>query len=107
MHVLVAWLAIGAWELEGAVLALTLTTLVILIALLALLSARVLAGASHGLGLAAFLTGGLAVLAFGAAEVVAGAVVAAILGLALFVVLLVATRSVGLRAAWAYLRALD
>nr|MBA3788049.1 hypothetical protein [Actinomycetota bacterium] len=63
--------------------------------------------ASHGLGLAAFLTGGLAVLAFGAAEVVAGAVVAAILGLALFVVLLVATRSFGLREAWAYLRALD
>lgn len=107
LHVLVAWIAIRAWELEGAVIALTLTSLAILVAVLALLSARVLAGASRGLALAALATGGLAVLAFGAAEIVAGAIVAALLGLALFGALLVATRSFGLRQAWAYLRALQ
>ena len=75
--------------------------------LLALLSPQVLAGAARGLALAALATGGLALLAFGAAEIVAGAVVAALLGLALFAGLLVATRSFGLQEAWAYLRALD
>ena len=107
LHVLVAWLAIDAWELDGAVVALTATTLVILVVLLALLSTRVLAETARGLGLAALATGGLAVLAFGSADVVAGAVVASLLGLALFVALLAATRSLGLRQAWAYLRALD
>ena len=107
LHVLVAWLAIDAWELDGAVVALTITTLVILVALLALLSMPVLTGVARGLGLAALATGGLAVLAFGAADVVAGAVVASLAGLALFAALLVATRSLGLRDAWAYLRALD
>ncbi|MCP9486979.1 MAG: hypothetical protein MSC30_14085 [Gaiellaceae bacterium MAG52_C11] len=107
LHVLAAWLAIETWELEGAVIALTLTTLAILVALLALLSARVLSGAARGLGLAALATGGLALLAFGAAELVTGAVVAAILGLALFAGLLVATRSLGLRQAWVYLRTLE
>ncbi len=107
LHVLVAWLAIEAWELDGAVVALTVTTLAILVALLALLSLPVLTGVARGLGLAALATGGLAVLAFGAADVVAGAVVASLAGLALFAALLVATRSLGLRDAWAYLRALD
>jgi putative peptidoglycan lipid II flippase len=107
LHVLVAWIAIEAWELEGAVVALSVTTLAILVALLALFSVRVLAGASRGLGLATLATGGLAVLAFGAADLVAGALVAAILGLALFAALLAATRSFGLGEAWAYLRALQ
>ena len=107
LHVLVAWLAIEAWELDGAVVALTVTTLVILVALLALLSMPVLTGVARGLGLAALATGGLALLAFGAADAVAGAVVASLAGLALFAALLVATRSLGLRDAWAYLRALD
>ena len=107
LHVLVAWIAIEAWELDGAVVALTLTTLAILVALLALFSMRLLTGASRGLGLATLATGGLAVLAFGAADLVAGAVVAAIVGLALFAALLVATRSFGLAEAWAYLRALQ
>ncbi|MGI9112034.1 MAG: hypothetical protein ACR2GT_07540, partial [Gaiellaceae bacterium] len=107
LHVLVAWLAIELWELKGAVIALTLTTLVILVALLALLSTRVLGDASLGLGLAAVATAGPALVAFGAAGLVAGAVLASILGLAVFAALLFATRSLGLHEAWAYLRALD
>lgn len=107
LHVVLAWLAIDAWELEGAVLALTVTTLAILIALLALLSSRVLATSARGLGLAALATGGLAAIAFGAVDLVADPAPAAVLGLVLFCGLLLATRSLGLRQAWAYLRALE
>ena len=47
-------------------------------------------------------------LAFGAADAASRAPsLASLAGLALFAALLVATRSLGLRDAWAYLRALD
>ena len=107
LHVVLAWVAVDAWELDGAAFALTVTTLAILVALLALLSTGVLAAAGRGLGLAALATGGLAAVAFGVLDLVAGAVLAAGLGLAAFLALLLATRSLGLRQAWAYLRALE
>jgi len=107
LHVAVSWALIEAWELVGATLALAVTTLAILVALLTLLSRAVLFHAGRGLGLAALATGGLAALSFGGLDLVAGAVLAAALGLALFGGLLFATRSLGLRQAWAYLRALQ
>ena len=107
LHVALAWIAIDAWELDGAALALTVSTLAILVALLALLSTGVLAAAGRGLVLAALATGGLAAAAFGAFDLVAGGSLAAVLGLAAFGALLLATRSLGLRQAWAYLRALE
>jgi O-antigen/teichoic acid export membrane protein len=107
LHLVLAWAAVRAWELDGAALALTVSTLAILVALLALLSRDVLAAAGRGLGLAAVATGGLAALAFGALDLVAGAALAAARGLAAFAVLLVGTSSLGLRQAWAYLRALE
>ena len=107
LHLVLAWAAVRAWELDGAALALTVTTLAILVALLALLSRDVLADAGRGLGVAAAATGGLAAIAFGLFDLVVGAALAAALGLAAFAALLVATRSLGLRQAWAYLRALQ
>jgi hypothetical protein len=107
LHVVLAWLAVDAWELDGAVLALAVSTLAILAALLALLSADVLAAAGRGLALAALATGGLAAASFGAFGLVTGGSLAAALGLAAFAALLLATRSLGLRQAWAYLRALQ
>jgi hypothetical protein len=107
LQLVLAWAAVRAWELDGAALALTVTTLAILVALLALLSRDVLAAAGRGLGVAAVATGGLAAVAFGLLDLVTGPALAAALGLAAFASLLVATRSLGLRQAWAYLRALE
>ena len=107
LHVALAWAAVRAWELDGAALALTVTTLAVLVAVLALLSSGVLKAAGRGLGLAALATGGLAAVAFGVLDLVLGAVLAAVLGLAVFVALLLVTRSLGLQQAWAYLRALE
>ena len=107
LHLALAWAAVRAWDLDGAALALTVTTLAILVALLALLSRDVLVAAGRGLGVAAVATSGLAAVAFGLFDLVVGAALAAALGLAAFAALLVATRSLGLRQAWAYLRALE
>jgi O-antigen/teichoic acid export membrane protein len=107
VHVLVAWAAVKAFELDGAALALTVSTLVALVALLGLLSQQVLADASRGLVLGAFLTGGVALVAFGAAAAVLPAPPAALIGVAAFGALLLATRRLGLQQAWGYLRTLE
>lgn len=106
-HVAVAWAAVEAFELEGAAVALTLSTLVVLFALLLLLSPRVLAEGSRGLALGALLTGGLALAAFGAAAALLSAAAAAVFGALVFVAMLVAVRRLGLQQAWGYLRTLD
>jgi hypothetical protein len=108
VHVPVTWAAVALLELDGAALALTISTLAVLAALLLLLSPRVLATTASGLANAAALVAALAVAAFGLAGVALPAAVAAAAGLALFgVLLLAAARRLGLPQAWGYLRALD
>lgn len=106
-HVFMAWLAVGTFELRGAAVALTVSTLVVLVVLLALLSRQVLLSVARGLALGAIVTGGLALAAFGAAALLLPATVAAVLGVAAFCALLVAFRGLGLRQAWGYLRTLE
>ena len=107
LHVGVAWAAVRAFELEGAALALTISTLLVLAALLALLSRSVLAAGGRGLALGAAFTGVLALCAFAAPAAVLPDVMAAAVGAAAFAALLVAARGYGLRQAWGYLRTLD
>jgi hypothetical protein len=107
VHVLVAWLAVRAFELDGAAVALTVSTLFVLVALLALLSPEVLTQAARGLALGAVVTGALALAAFGVAALVLPAPAAAVVGVVAFAGLLLALRRLGLQQAWSYLRTLE
>jgi hypothetical protein len=107
LHVLVAKLAVDAFELAGAALALTISTGFVLASLLLLLSPRVLEAGVRGLLLDAGLVGGLALIAFGAADAILPAEPAAVVGALAFGAMLVAARGLGLRQAWGYLRTLE
>ena len=107
LHVLVTWVAVEAFELDGAAVGLTVSTLAVLVTLLLLLSPQVLRAATRGLARGAAVTGGLALAAFAAAAALLPAAAAAALGAALFAVLLLAARRLGLQQAWGYLRTLD
>jgi O-antigen/teichoic acid export membrane protein len=107
VHVIAAWAAVEAFELDGAAFALTFTTLGILVSLLLLLSPQVLADGSRGLALGALVVGGAALVAFAAAGAVLPAPAAAAAGAVLFAGLLFAGRRLGLRQAWGYLRTLE
>jgi O-antigen/teichoic acid export membrane protein len=107
LHVPVAWIAVGAFELEGAALALTVSTLAVLVALLLLLSPRVLAASGRGLAFGAAAVGAIALVAFGLPAALLPDAVAAFAGVGIFGALLVAVRDLGLRQAWGYLRTLD
>jgi len=107
LHVAVTWVAVEAFELDGAAVALTVSTLAVLVALLLLLSPEVLAAGSRGLALGAVVTGGLALAAFGVAAAVLPAAAAAVLGAMLFAGFLLAARRLGLQEAWGYLRTLE
>jgi len=107
LHVLVAALAVGAFELAGAALALTISTGFVLAALLLLLSPRVLEAGVRGLLVGAGVMGGLALIAFGTADAVLPAEAAAVVGALGFCAMLLAARNLGLRQAWGYLRTLD
>ena len=107
LHVVVASLAVSAFELAGAALALTISTGLVLVSLLLLLSPQVLQAGARGLVLGAAVIGGLALVAFGAADAVLPAEPAAVVGAVAFCAMLVAARGLGLRQAWVYLRTLD
>jgi hypothetical protein len=107
LHVPVAWAAVRAFELDGAALSLTVSTLAVLVALLLLLSPQVLAAGGRGLALGAAAVGGAALLAFGAPAAVLPDAAAAALGTAAFAALLAAWPGLGLRQAWGYLRTLE
>ena len=107
LHVLVAGLAVGAFELAGAALALTISTGFVLASLLLFLSPRVLEAGVRGLLLGAGVIGGLALVAFGAADAVLPAEPAAVVGALAFCAMLIAARGLGLRQAWGYLRTLE
>jgi hypothetical protein len=79
----------------------------VLASLLLLLSPRVLEAGVRGLLLDAGLVGGLALIAFGAADAILPAEPAAVVGALAFGAMLVAARGLGLRQAWGYLRTLE
>lgn len=107
LHVVVTWVAVALFGLDGVAVALTISTLVVLAALLLLLSRQVLADASRSLLAGAALTAGLALAAFGPASALLPNEPAAVLGAAVFAGLLLATRRLGLQQAWGYLRTLQ
>ena len=104
---MLTWTAVDAFELDGAALALTVSTLVVLAVLLVLLSPRVLAESGRRLALGAAAIGALALVSFAVPARVLPDTAAAVVGVAAFAALLVAVRDRGLQQAWSYLRTLD
>jgi O-antigen/teichoic acid export membrane protein len=94
------------WGLTGVTVALGVSTLLLVLGLMAALAPRMLVLASVGLGRLSLLVGAATALAFGGASLVLSAVPAAAAGLALYALLLVAMRELGLAQAWQYVRAL-
>jgi peptidoglycan biosynthesis protein MviN/MurJ (putative lipid II flippase) len=96
-----------AWGgLTGVALALGITTLLFVLALMWALAPRTLRLATVGLGRLAIIVGAATALAFGGASLLLGAVPAAVLGLVVYALILVAVRQLGLADAWHYVRAL-
>jgi hypothetical protein len=104
VQVPLAWGLAELLQLDGLALSLALTTGLVLGALLVELGA--FADAAPGLLTAAGLVAVLVVAAFVPAALVLGSVLSAILGLAVYVLLLALIRPRGLAASWNYLRAL-
>jgi O-antigen/teichoic acid export membrane protein len=94
------------WELTGVTVALGISTLLLVLGLMASLSPRMLVASVAGLGRLSVVVGAATALAFGGASLVFSAVPAAAAGLALYALLLVAVRELGLTEAWQYVRAL-
>jgi len=96
----------AVWGLDGIALAVGLSTLVITVGLLAALSRETLAIAAYGVGRLAVAITAAAALAFGPLSLVLSPVVAAVLGLVVYVGLIASMRSLGLDEAWSYVRGL-
>ena len=94
------------WGLTGVTVALGISTLLLVLGLMASLSVRMLTLSVVGLGRLSLLVGAATALAFGGASLVFSAVPAAVVGLALYALLLLAMRELGLAQAWQYVRAL-
>ena len=94
------------WGLTGVTVALGVSTLLVVLGLMAALAPRMLVVTVYGLGRLSILVGAATALAFGGASLVLGAVPAAVAGLALYALLLVTMRQLGLAQAWHYVRAL-
>jgi hypothetical protein len=103
LQVPLAWIAARTLELNGLALALAVSTVLVLAALLHELAA--LRRAAPGLLTAGALVGGAVLVAFGLPALVLGPV-AAVVGLVVYVALVLVVRPRGLRASWAYLRAI-
>ena len=94
------------WGLTGVTVALGVSTFIVVLGLMAALSPRMLALTAVGLGRLSILVGAATALAFGGASLLLSAVPAAAAGLALYALLLLAMRQLGLAQAWHYVRAL-
>jgi O-antigen/teichoic acid export membrane protein len=94
------------WGLTGVTVALGVSTLLLVLGLMAALSPRMLALTVVGLGRLSLLVAAATALAFGGASLLLSAVPAALAGLGLYALLLVAMRELGLSQAWHYVRAL-
>ena len=102
-----ASLAVGAFELAGAALALTISTALVLVRCSCCCHPRCCGRGCAGSSLGAAMIGGLALVAFGVAGAVLPAEPAAVVGAVAFCAMLAAVRGLGLRQAWGYLRTLD
>jgi hypothetical protein len=94
------------WGLTGVTFALGAATLLLVLGLMASVSWRMLTLSVVGLARLSLLVGAATALAFGGASLLLSAVPAAAAGLALYALLLVAMRELGLSQAWRYVRAL-
>jgi hypothetical protein len=94
------------WGMPGIAVALGVSTFVIAAGLMATLSVRTFAIAAVGLGRLALAVGAAAALAFGPLSLAVPPVPAALLGLAVYGLVIYSLRSLGLTAAWAYVRGL-
>jgi peptidoglycan biosynthesis protein MviN/MurJ (putative lipid II flippase) len=92
--------------LSGLVLALALSTLLVVVSLMAAVSVRMLVLTSIGLGRTALLIAALAAASFGLPNLVTSGVIAAFVGAAIYVGTLATLRPRGLVEAWHYVRAL-
>ena len=105
LQVLLAWAFAGLLDLDGLAIALTLSTFLVLLALLKELDA--LFDGVRGVAVAAATIAVFTVVAFLPAGLVLGSLPGAMVGLAAYVALMALVRPRGLRASWAYLRALQ
>jgi hypothetical protein len=94
------------WGLPGLAIALGISTFVIAAGLVATLSLRTLAIAAAGLARVALAVGAAAALAFGPLTLVLPRIPSALLGLAVYSLIIYALRSLGLSTAWVYVRGL-
>jgi hypothetical protein len=94
------------WGLPGLAIALGISTFVVAAGLMATLSPRTLLIAAQGLARLAVAVGGATALAFGALSIALPPVPAAVLGVLVYGLIIVALRPLGLDAAWAYVRGL-
>jgi hypothetical protein len=94
------------WGLTGITFAMGISMTLIVLGLMAALSARTLMLALAGLLRLSVLVGAATALAFGGASLLLDAIPAAAAGLALYALILLAVRELGLAAAWHHVRAL-
>jgi hypothetical protein len=94
------------WGLTGVTFAMGVTMSLIVLGLMAALSPRTLTLALTGLLRLSALVGAATALAFGGASLLLAAVPAAAAGLALYALILLAVRQLGLADAWHHVRAL-
>jgi hypothetical protein len=104
LELALAWIGFELLELDGLAVALALSTLFVLTALLRELGA--LRAGLRGIVRAAAAIGAVAVAAFLLPSLLFGTVVAAVVGLVLYVALVTSWRPAGLTRSWGYLRAL-
>src|SRR5207248_6137900 len=94
-----------AWGgLTGVALAMDISAILMLLGLMGVLDSRTLVRAGVGLGRLALVVGAAAALAFGGASLLLPVGPATALGLAVYALLLVALRQLGLAEAWHYVR---
>jgi len=94
------------WGLTGVTVALGVAMTVLVLGTMAVLSTRMLRLTVVGLARLSLLVGAATALAFGGASLVFSAIPAAAAGLALYALLLLGMRQLGLAQAWRYVRAL-
>ena len=100
-------LAARAWGgLDGVAVALGIATLLLVLGLMGALGLRVLVRAAMGLARLSLVVLAAAALAFGGASLLLAAIPAAVLGVVVYTVILLAIRELGLAEAWHYVRAL-
>jgi O-antigen/teichoic acid export membrane protein len=104
IQVLLAWVGVELFELDGLALSMAVSTLLVLAALLVQLEA--VERGLRGIAIAACVVSALVVVAYVPPSLVAGGLLGALVGLAIYVGLVALLRPRGLRVSWSYLRAL-